>query len=335
MHEILLRCVRGIETIAADEVAARIGVEPIAVDHRELRLRALLGRDLLELGTVDDAFLVLGEVDGVGRQREGLARVAAAARSLDLHAAARELGAVRRVSGPRTFDVVGSFLGRRNWNRTELEDALGGAVRGWSYRRRAGRPPGRTTLSLRAHVVGERATIAVRIAARPLHLRPYRVVSRPGALHPPLARALAVVAGGGVLVDPCCGTGTVAIEAALADPSRRVLGFDVDADALSAARANARAACVPLALARADAGALPLRDASVEAAAANLPWDRTVPARGLLRHSLEPMREELLRVLRPGSRAALLVPPDAFPHVEDRTGIRVAGARASIVVLNG
>jgi hypothetical protein len=46
------------------------------------------------------------------------------------------------------------------------------------------------------------------------------------------------------------------------------------------------------------------------------------------------LREELLRDLRPGSRAALLVPPDAFPHVEDRTGIRVAGARASIVVLN-
>jgi tRNA G10 N-methylase Trm11 len=135
-------------------------------------------------------------------------------------------------------------------------------------------------------------------------------------------------------VDPCCGTGTVAIEAALADPSRRVLGFDVDAGALSAARANARSACVPLALACADAGALPLRDASVEAAAANLPWGRAVPARGLLRHGLEAMPEELLRVLCPGSRAALLAPPDAFPDVEDRTGIRVAGARASIVILH-
>jgi 23S rRNA G2445 N2-methylase RlmL len=326
--------VRGIEPIVADEAAARLGVEITAVDHRELRLRAPLGPKLLELGTADDAFLVLGKVEGIGRQREGLARIAAAARQLDLDATARELGGVRRVPAPRVFDVTGSFLGKRNWNRTDLEDALGGAIRRWSYRRRTGRPPGRTTLSLRVHVVGEQATIAVRIAARPLHRRAYRLISRQGALHPPLARALALVAGRGALVDPCCGTGTLAIEAALADPGRRILAFDLDPQALAAARTNARAADVPLALTRADAAALPLHDASVDVAAANLPWDRTVPPRGLLRHGLEPLREELLRVLRRGGRAALLVPPDTFPDIDHRTAIRVAGARATIVVLN-
>ena len=171
-------------------------------------------------------------------------------------------------------------------------------------------------------------------AARPLHLRDYRVASRPGALHPPLARALALVAGDGAFLDPCCGTGTVAIEAALADPSRRVLGYDIDPGALAAACANARAARLPLPFAHADAAALPLRDASVDAAAANLPWERRVPASGLLRCGLEPLRVELLRVLRPGRRAALLVPPDAFPDVDHRTAIRVAGARASIIVLH-
>ena len=76
--------------------------------------------------------------------------------------------------------------------------------------------PARGDLSLRVHVVDSEATVAVRIAAAPLHRRAYRVASRPGALHPPLARALALLAGlrsGLSLVDPFCGTGTIPIEA--------------------------------------------------------------------------------------------------------------------------
>ncbi len=60
---------------------SRLGLERIELGHRELRFSLPeLVPELLELGTVDDVFQVLAEVDGVTRRRESLARLT----SLDL-----------------------------------------------------------------------------------------------------------------------------------------------------------------------------------------------------------------------------------------------------------
>jgi SAM-dependent methyltransferase len=112
-----------------------------------------------------------------------------------------------------------------------------------------------------------------------------------------------------------------------------VIGFDLAPDALTAARAHARAARVPVTVGRADAGALPLADSSVDAVATNLPWGRTAPPASLLRAGLEPLRAELARILRPAGRAVILAPPE-LPDVDERIAVRVAGARATIVVLD-
>ncbi len=78
---VLARTLRGIEWIARDEVRSRLGLERIELGHRELRFSLPeLVPELLELGTVDDVFQVLAEVDGVTRRRESLARLT----SLDL-----------------------------------------------------------------------------------------------------------------------------------------------------------------------------------------------------------------------------------------------------------
>jgi len=84
-------------------------------------------------------------------------------------------------------------------------------------------------LGWRVTVVDDRATVAVRVPARPVHRRSYKAASVPGTLHPPLAAAMLQVAGVGaglVLLDPCCGAGTLPIEAAGA--GARVLGSDAD-----------------------------------------------------------------------------------------------------------
>src|ERR671936_1288905 len=74
---VLARTLRGIEWIARDEVRSRLGVDRIELGHRELRFTVPeLVPELLELGTVDDVFEILAEVDGVTRRRESLARLA-------------------------------------------------------------------------------------------------------------------------------------------------------------------------------------------------------------------------------------------------------------------
>jgi 23S rRNA G2445 N2-methylase RlmL len=184
----MVRALRGLETITRDEVCGLLDARDVRVEHRAVRFSLpWLDPRVLALGTVDDAFLVVGEVDGIGRPRRALGALASLARSVDLGAALVALGR----SQARTFDVTASFIGRRNYSRFEIEERVACAVAaatGWSYRPRDG------AISLRVHVLHERATLAVRLAPVPLHRRAYRVASRPGALHPPLARALAVVA---------------------------------------------------------------------------------------------------------------------------------------------
>src|SRR5579875_2808666 len=76
------------------------------------------------------------------------------------------------------------------------------------------------------------------------------------------------------VLDPCCGSGTILIEAALQGAS--VYGGDSDPRALDAARTNIAAAGVQASVQGWDAQALPLADASIDRVICNLPWGRQV-----------------------------------------------------------
>jgi tRNA (guanine6-N2)-methyltransferase len=316
---ILARTLRGLEWIAAAEVQARLSPPRIEHGHRELRFSVPELSPLFSLGTLDDVFLVATSLDGLGRARESLQQLALA--EVDLDALAELLG--RR--GEQTFDVVASFVGKRNYSRYEIEDGLGsalGAASGWTYLSRSGGEPARGALSLRVHIVDSEATIAVRVAEVPLHRRAYRVASRPGALHPPLARALALLAGlrpALTLVDPFCGTGTVPIEAKLTCPELRAGGSDVDPGAVEAARRNAEAAGVELELAVRDAAELQPADR----VATNPPWGSAVRRVGGTRFDFESVE-----------RAVVLAPPEEkLESVALEYRVRVSGAIAAINVV--
>jgi tRNA (guanine6-N2)-methyltransferase len=297
---VLARTVRGIEWIARDEVRSRLGIDAIDVGHRELRFSLPgLAPGLVELGTVDDVFLVLAEIDGLTRRRESLSRLASL--SLDLDEVARLLGR----DGPHTVGVTASFLGRRNYNRFELEDAVAAAT-DWAHVDRDG------TLSLRMHVVDEVATVAVRIARTPLHRRAYRVATVPGSVHPPLARALALLAGV-PFVDPFCGAGTIPIEGALAGLATR--GGDTDPRAIEAARLNAASAGVDVSFEPADAASL----GAVDCIVTNPPWGKAVPG---TRVSLQAERLVLLTA-----------EPTGLDHIVLEQTVRVHGALATITVV--
>ena len=84
----------------------------------------------------------------------------------------------------------------------------------------------------------------------------WRVAEVPAASHPSVAAALVRVAGlraDDRVWDPFCGSAMELVERARCGPARRLVGSDIDDAALAAARANAEAAGVAIALVKGDA----------------------------------------------------------------------------------
>jgi tRNA (guanine6-N2)-methyltransferase len=85
----------------------------------------------------------------------------------------------------------------------------------------------------------------VRLVARPLSARPWRVSRYPAAANATVAAAMVRLAGVRVadrVANPMCGSGTLLAERLLAGPARYAVGVDVAPDAVSAADANLTAA---------------------------------------------------------------------------------------------
>ncbi len=264
---IIARSVHGLEWVCASEVSALAGVAApgeIELGRRQVTFGvASVGPALLGLRTADDAFLRLGVADGVGAAKEDLPAVGRAAAALDWGSAVLALRELRHVPEQVVFDVVASLEGDRNYNRFAVERCVGSALSsalGWGFAERdagglAGPDP---DVTVRVFVRGERATVAVRLARRPLHRREYKASTGPGTLHPPVAAALAAIAAprSGLLVDPFCGDGTIAIEAALARPGLRVVAGDIDQARVDNARLNASRAGAEIEVSVADAADL-------------------------------------------------------------------------------
>jgi 23S rRNA G2445 N2-methylase RlmL len=325
--------VRGLEWAAADEISDRLpGSASITLASREVGFELPeLTVDVLGLRLADDLFLEVGTVPGVGRTKDVPAAAAGRIAALDWATALARLTAVRELPGQPAFDVVVSLLGRRNYNRFDMEHAVGRAllpVLPGSYLARTseglvdgdGRGAGEPGVTVRVFVSEDAARVALRIAARPLHRRSYKQATGAGTLHPPVAAALARLAGAGagpggagpggagpgVVADPFCGDGTIAIETALACPAARVLAGDIDAARLANARRNAARAGVSVSLARLDAGILPWAAGETDAVVTNPPWNVAVDAGGRLTTSMDRFWRQLPRVLSAHGRVCLI-----------------------------
>jgi 23S rRNA G2445 N2-methylase RlmL len=330
---------RGLEPIGAREMGALPGVAVERIAYR--RVVAVCDgplSPLLGLRTVDDVFLDVAVWEGVGRPRSALAALRNMSGRLDLPAAAAACGELRPVSDRPRFSVTASFVGRRNYSTAEIKRACAEGIasgHGWMY----DADDDVAELNVRVFLEHETAYVGLRLGAGPLHRRRYKRAHVPGSLKPPVAAALLSLAGmepGLRVLDPCCGAGTIPIEAALSGAAS--IGGDGDARAVEAARANAAAAGVPVALRAWDARSLPLAGGSVDRVVSNLPWGREVAVGGAVEDVYRRICGEIERVLTPGGRAALLVGEPRLVRVcglvcEKAIEISLFGQRPTVVVL--
>src|SRR5262249_34868242 len=121
---------------------------------------------------------------------------------------------------------------------------------------------------------GTSAVCGLRLSDKTMRHRTYKEAHRPASLRPVVAAAMVRLAAprhDQLLVDPMCGAGTILAERALMDRSARVLGGDIELDAVRAAYDNLRGLGNAW-LAVWDARRLPLGNESVPCLVCNLPF---------------------------------------------------------------
>jgi tRNA (guanine6-N2)-methyltransferase len=265
-----LTALHDLRTVVAVQRVLRYGVP---------RPKALLG-DALQRQLLADVAAVVAEAAAVGGAAPGAKGGGAKPfRALRLEAAGRDSDVMRRLAAA-------------------LAEGVGLPL-----------DPEEGDLVVRARPEGEGWALLVRTTRRPLSARPWRVCDRPGGLNASLAAALAWLAappGGVVALNAFAGSGTLAIELALADPRARVEGIDTDPEAVACARRNAAAAGVEgrVRFEVGDATGSARPDGSVDLVLADPPWGDAVGSRERNRALYPAFLAEAARSLRPGGRLA-------------------------------
>jgi tRNA (guanine6-N2)-methyltransferase len=329
---------RGLEDIAAGEMAS---IAQLRIRERAYR-RVLADFDgpaaqLVALRTVDDVFIHLADWRNVAHTRDYLTTIADLSARLELEAARAVCRTLRPIGDPVRFSVTANFVGRRNYSADEIKLAVARGVaagHGWVYQP----DDAAAAINIRVFIEHDTALAGIRLAARPLHERPYKLAHRPGSLKPSVAAAmlrLGRVDAGTRLLDPFCGAGTILVEAALA--GAHSAGGDIDAEAVETATANARAAGVDAMIRVWDARSLPLAGGSIDAIVSNPPWGRQIASGMSLTALYRDSLSEMQRVLAEHGRIVLLVGEPTLVHapalrIEQDIEISLFGQTPRIVV---
>lgn len=242
-HRYFARVPHGLEQLAWRDLDGLGGMQFLARYHRVLEFYSSLSApQLLSLRSLEDIFVYIGEVSGIGRHRTALPILGDVMRWGDfdrLFALKPELVGLRALR----FSLTASFLGTRNYNRWEIADAIGAMLsEKWKWRYIDIQNPVRQSvdLHLRLHLEGDRALLGARLGPTPLYKRAYKIEHSKGSLNPCVAYLMAMLAKskcGNTLLDPVCGVGTIPLEA-LSGGWQRTIGYDVDPQAISKAKIN-------------------------------------------------------------------------------------------------
>ncbi|HVL80065.1 MAG TPA: methyltransferase domain-containing protein [Actinomycetota bacterium] len=287
----------------------------------------------LDVRTAEDVFV---EVSAAPRTGDPHTQAAALLDGPRLERALSAFATLARPLLPRmSYRVAVRVSDEGDFRRTDLRKAVHRAVAEMRPRWRQGDPAHIElwVLQLDAEVF----RLGLRLTGAERSRRTTRTKERPGALRPSVAAAMVRLAGpppqDPTLLDPCCGSGTILIEAEAAgwEPA----GSDIEGDAVDMARANAPD--VPVS--RADATRLPHPDGSLAAIVSNLPFGtRFEVPRGWT----AAFAAEAARTVRTGGPVVLLAPASsglraALGHVpialERSFDITLLGARTTLWVL--
>lgn len=235
------------------------GIEDIAAEEAEARLRARIletreghGRVLVE--APEDALEDLGYMRSIHRAMLLLSRgrLCPEKRCLDqLYGLVEESGVEDYIPRTASFAVRANRVGSHEYTSLDIARVVGDAVIRTVEARRGYRPRvdlDYPSIVVHVDVIEDEALVSIELGGElSWHRRGYRVYDHPAALKPTLAYAMIRLSGavdGDTVLDPMCGGGTVAIEAALLFENSPAVCMDRSPRHIAGARLNASAALV-------------------------------------------------------------------------------------------
>jgi tRNA (guanine6-N2)-methyltransferase len=324
----------GFEAIAADEIAQTLdgaivrGTRSVA-DKNGMLLFDYNGdaRDLIELRTIEDLFVVLATLPDLPPTRDALRALEQAAnRATTVEPAltlARQVQQGSAGRGKLRFRVISRQVGTTAYRRVDAQRAIerGIATRGdhrWQladdnaiefWLTLLPNPAARSAGSGQAGRSQSEAILALRLSDERMRHREYKLEHMPASLRPTAAAALAWLTqpvDDDVFLDPMCGAGTILIERANMGRYKLLLGGDRREEALAVARGNVGPRYKPIELRQWDARDLPIDAGSASAVAVNLPFGKQIGTPEENRALYPAFLREIVRVLRPGGRLVAL-----------------------------
>src|SRR6266478_3062129 len=273
----------GLETLAFSEVRARVPDAELVKFARGIALfrTAAKPSNLLELRTVEDVFVTLAHIRGLGHERDALRVLHGATLNADVAGALALWQHVHGSAQPRTWRVVSQKSGTHDFRRIDAGNAVSDALRR-ALPRGLRHVADDADCEFWLRLSGSEALIGLRLSDATMRHRSYKREHLPASLRPTVAAAmgwLAHPAQEDIVLDPLCGAGTVLIERALLTPLQQALGGDIRGRAVEVARRNARSAGIEASWRVWDARSLPLEAASVTRIITNLPFGKQVGTR--------------------------------------------------------
>jgi tRNA G10 N-methylase Trm11 len=229
-----------------------------------------------------------------------------------------------------TFRVIARVLQERSFLRTELRRHLTDTIQrhqpNWRFS-----DPADVEVWVVEYKPGK-IVAGLRVSDVRMRQHDGRDIERSGALRPAVAAAMVHLAGkpDGILLDPCCGSGTILVEAT--EAGWQADGIDIDPEAVRIARKNAHG----IEVRQGDVRHLTFDDRSFRACVSNLPFGKQYTVQQDMKEWLRAALSEMTRVAQPGGRIVLLapgIPRDVVPDkllLAERVPIRLLGTKTTV-----
>jgi tRNA (guanine6-N2)-methyltransferase len=305
--------VPGLETLAYSEIRTQMPDAELVKFARGITLfrTAQDASDLLQLRTIEDVFVGLVHIKGLGHGPDALKVLHSATEHAEI---TKALGIWKRVHGKQaeSWRVVSQKTGTHDFRRKDAGQAIEHALqkvmpRGIRWVKDD------ADIEIWLWLNGGELLIGLRLSDASMRHRLYKHEHLPASLRPSVAAAMTMLARPteqDIVLDPLCGAGTILIERGLQSPYDRLIGGDIRVEAMQMARRNAKAADVLASWREWDARDLPLEDASVTRIISNLPFGKQIGSREENVSLYEQLSQEFARVLAPGGLAVTLTSDD-------------------------